>query len=72
MTGPFIGAALLTVIGMIAASFAGPAGWIAVGIGAVLVFGYLGLLLLYRRMSVRYRLTTHRLVIETRNLEPDR
>jgi membrane protein YdbS with pleckstrin-like domain len=63
MTPAFIGAALLTIIGGIAASFAGPIGWIAVAIGAALVFGYLLLSLLYNRYAVRYRLTTHRLVI---------
>jgi membrane protein YdbS with pleckstrin-like domain len=62
MMGPFIGAALLTIIGMIAASFAGPVGWMVVGIGAALLFGYLVILLLYRRMSIRYRLTTQRLL----------
>ena len=62
MTGPFIGAGLLTVVGIIAATFAGPVGWIAVAIGAVLVFGYLGLLLAYRRFGTRYRLTKQRLL----------
>jgi uncharacterized membrane protein YdbT with pleckstrin-like domain len=62
MIGHFIGAALLTIIGMVAASFAGPVGWMIVGIGAAIVFGYLALLLLYRRLSIRYRLTTQRLL----------
>jgi uncharacterized membrane protein YdbT with pleckstrin-like domain len=62
MIGHFIGAALLTIIGMVAASFAGPVGWKIVGIGAAIVFGYLALLLLYRRLSIRYRLTTQRLL----------
>ena len=30
----------------------------------VVVFGYLGMSLIYQRLSVHYRLTTHRLVIE--------
>jgi len=64
MTGAFVGAGLLAILGVIGASFAGPAGWIAVAIGAILVFGYLGLSLLYNKMSVHYRLTTHRLVIQ--------
>ena len=64
MTGAFILAALLTILGMIGASFAGPAGWVAVVIGALILFGYLGLLMLYKRMSVHYRLTTHRLVLQ--------
>lgn len=64
MTGPFVGAALLVVAGMIGSSFAGPAGWTAVAVGAVVVFVYLGLLLLYRQMAVRYRLTNQRLLRE--------
>ena len=64
MTSAFIGAALLAIVGMIVASFAGPAGWTAVGVGAILVFGYLVLSLIYQRLSVQYRLTTHRLVIQ--------
>lgn len=64
MTTSFIGAGLLTIIGMIAASFAGPAGWTAVGVGAVVVFGYLVLSMFYQQLSVHYRLTTHRLVIQ--------
>jgi len=68
MVGPLLGAVVLLILGMVAASFAGPAGWmigwIAVGIGAALVFGYLGILLLYRRMSIHYRLTSHRLVLQ--------
>jgi uncharacterized membrane protein YdbT with pleckstrin-like domain len=62
MIGSFIGAALLTIAGMIGASFAGPVGWIAVAIGAAIVFGYLGLLLAYRRLGTSYRLTTQRLL----------
>ncbi len=65
MAGHFVGAAILLALGMIAASFAGPIGWLIVGIGAVLVFGWLGLVLLYRRMTVRYRLTTHRFFTDT-------
>jgi membrane protein YdbS with pleckstrin-like domain len=64
MTSAFVGAALIIIIGMIAASFAGPAGWAAVGVGAIVVFGYLVLSLFYQRLSVNYRLTSHRLVIE--------
>ena len=41
MTGAYIGAALLAIVGMVVASFAGPAGWTAVGVGALIVFGYL-------------------------------
>src|SRR4051812_11782407 len=64
MASAFVGAALLAVIGMIAASFLGPAAWVAVAAGTLVVFGYLVLSLTYQRLSVQYRLTTHRLVIE--------
>ena len=64
MAASFVWAALLTVLGMVVASFAGPAGWTAVGIGATAAFGYLLLSLVYQRLSVHYRLTTHRLVIQ--------
>jgi len=63
MTPAFVIAGLLTIAGIVIASFAGPFGWTAVGIGAAIVFGYLILHLLYNRWAVRYRLTTHRLVI---------
>lgn len=65
MVGPFVGATLLVVIGMVAATFAGPVGWMVVGIGALLLFVYLGILLVYRRMSIRYRLTSQRLLRDT-------
>src|SRR3954447_10361350 len=35
MTGAFIGAALLVIAGAVGASFTGPAGWTALGIGAI-------------------------------------
>ena len=62
MAGPFVGAILLIVVAMIVASLAGPAGWLGVAIGAVVVLGYLGLLVLYRRATTHYRLTTQRLL----------
>src|SRR4029078_13277444 len=63
MTPAFVIAGLLTIAGIVIASFAGPFGWTAVGIGAAIVFGYLILHLLYHLWAVRYRLTAHRLVI---------
>src|SRR3990172_3969612 len=56
MVGPFLGAVVLTVLGMIAATFAGPVGWAAFAIGGLVVWGSLALLLLYRRLTVRDRL----------------
>jgi len=40
-------------------------GWTVVSIGAAILFGYLVLLLLYRRLGIRYRLTTQRLLRDT-------
>jgi uncharacterized membrane protein YdbT with pleckstrin-like domain len=65
MVGHFAGATLVTVIGIVVASFTGPPGWIVVVIGAALLYAYFGLLLLYRRVSIRYRLTTQRLLRDT-------
>lgn len=65
MIGTFVGAGLLTIVAMIAASFAPPIGWTVVIIGAVILFCYLGLLLLYRRLSKSYRLTSQRLLRDT-------
>jgi len=65
MVGPAIGLALLTVIALAAASFAGPVGWAIAGIGAVVFWAILGLVILYRRMTVAYRLTTYRFFHET-------
>jgi membrane protein YdbS with pleckstrin-like domain len=64
MTGSFIVAALLTIAALIGASFVGPPGVTAVGVGALVAFGYLVLSLIHARLSVHYRLTTHRLVVQ--------
>lgn len=64
MTGPFVGATLFAIAAVIVGSLIQPFGW-AVGLGlAVLLFAYLGWSLFYKRMSVHYRLTTHRLVLQ--------
>jgi membrane protein YdbS with pleckstrin-like domain len=65
MVGQAGGLAVLTVLGAIGASLAGPLGWIAWVIGAIALWGVLGLVILYRRLTVRYRLTTFRLFHET-------
>ena len=65
MIGPAIGLAILTGVGGIAASFAGPAGWAIFGVAAIGVWAILALVILYRRLTVRYRLTTYRLFYET-------
>lgn len=65
MIGTFAVAAVLTLAGLAVAIFGGPAGGLAFLIAAFLVWGGLGLLFLYRRMTVRYRLTTYRFFHET-------
>jgi membrane protein YdbS with pleckstrin-like domain len=65
MMGSALGLVILTVIGGVAASFAGPPGWMVFGIAAIVLWCLLGLVVLYRRLTVRYRLTTYRLFHET-------
>jgi hypothetical protein len=65
MIGTFAVAAVLTLVGLVVAILGGPLGGIAFMIAAVLVWGGLALLFLYRRSTVRYRLTTYRFFHET-------
>jgi len=60
MAGKFAAATVLTAIGIVAAAVAGPPGWLALVIGAAIVWGGLILVLAYRRLTVRYRLTNFR------------
>ncbi|MCC7476085.1 MAG: PH domain-containing protein [Pirellulales bacterium] len=63
MVGHFVGASVLTLVGVFLAAMSGrPVGWYLVGGGAALLFAYLTLLVLYRRYSIHYRLTTQRLL----------
>jgi membrane protein YdbS with pleckstrin-like domain len=66
MTAQFIlGGAIVVAAAVAAAVFnSDPFVWSAIGISALLIFGYLGLLLLYQRLSIQYQLTTHRLVVQ--------
>jgi membrane protein YdbS with pleckstrin-like domain len=64
MTGWYIVALVLGVIGMVVASNVDPNAWTAVAIGLLIVFGCLALYSVYKRMSEHYRLTTHRFVIQ--------
>jgi hypothetical protein len=60
-----IGLGVLTVAALVvSAIFATPA-LVYVGLGAVVVWAILGLVLLYKRLTVRYRLTTFRLFHES-------
>jgi uncharacterized membrane protein YdbT with pleckstrin-like domain len=65
MIGQAVGLALLTVVGGIAATFGGPAGWAVFGVAAIALWSVLALVVLYRRLTVKYRLTTYRLFHET-------
>ena len=66
MCGSLLAAALLSVVGlMIAAVLANTAvGWRVLGLSLLVMWGGLTLMLAYRRLSVRYRLTTYRLFHE--------
>jgi uncharacterized membrane protein YdbT with pleckstrin-like domain len=65
MAGTFAAAAVLTVLGVAIAAFAGPPGWIAFVVGALVVWSWLAFVYFYRRFTVRYRLTTFRFFHET-------
>jgi membrane protein YdbS with pleckstrin-like domain len=58
-------AAALTIVGAVVAALTGPPGWIVFAIGALILWAAIGLVALYRRMTVRYQLTTFRLFHET-------
>jgi membrane protein YdbS with pleckstrin-like domain len=64
MTGWYIVAIVLGVVGMVVASYVDPNAWTVVAIGLLIVFGSLALYSVYKRMSEHYRLTTHRFVIQ--------
>lgn len=65
MAGTFAAAGVLTALAAIVCIFFGPPGWIAFLIAAVLVWGGLGILYWYRRVTVRYRLTSYRFFHES-------
>jgi membrane protein YdbS with pleckstrin-like domain len=65
MIGPAFGLAVLTIAGLIAASFAGPIGWSVAAAATLILWTIFGLVILYRKLSVRYRLTTFRFFHET-------
>ncbi|HVT28564.1 MAG TPA: PH domain-containing protein [Lacipirellulaceae bacterium] len=65
--GWYIVAGVLTILAGAGALYAdaGSAVWLAIAVGALVVIGCLALYSQYKRMSVHYRLTTHRLVLQT-------
>src|SRR5215212_11267253 len=56
MTGWYIVAIVLGVVGMVVASNADPNAWTVVAIGLLVVFGCLALYSVYKRMSEHFRL----------------
>ena len=65
MIGPAAGLVVVTIAALVGGSFAGPVGISAAAIGAVVLWFIMGLVLMYRRMTVHYRLTTFRLFHES-------
>src|SRR4051812_42754836 len=63
-TSAFVGLALLTVIASALVLNLWPDGMIVVGLGAAVLAVHLVASMFYQRLSIHYRLTTHRLVIE--------
>jgi uncharacterized membrane protein YdbT with pleckstrin-like domain len=66
MYGPWLGAAVATIAGVIAVLMLQPdgTGWGIFAIAALVLWGSLLLTLAYRRISVKYRLTSQRLFHE--------
>jgi membrane protein YdbS with pleckstrin-like domain len=67
MIGPAIACAVVSVSAIVGGAFVLPdgMGWTLLAIMLVLVWAWLGLTLLYRRLTVRYRLTNYRLFHDT-------
>jgi membrane protein YdbS with pleckstrin-like domain len=65
MIWPALALAALTVFGGIAASFAGPIGWLVWGVVVAVAWAWLALVIVYRRLTVCYRLTSYRFFTET-------
>jgi membrane protein YdbS with pleckstrin-like domain len=65
MVGSFAAAGVVTIAGLLLAVLSGGPGLLIWGIGVLVVWGGLLLLLAYRRITVRYRLTTYRFFHET-------
>ncbi len=67
MVGPAIVCAALSLLALAGVIVTGSAAsaWLAFGVAMLVVWGWLGLTLLYRRMTVRYRLTSYRFFHDT-------
>lgn len=67
MVGPAIGCAIVSVLAVVGVAMFAPdgTGWTVLLIVLALIWGLLGLTLLYRRLTVRYRLTSYRFFHDT-------
>jgi membrane protein YdbS with pleckstrin-like domain len=65
MVGPAVGLGALTIVALAITAILAPPMLIIVGPVALVLWAILGVVLLYRRMTVRYRLTTYRFFHET-------
>jgi membrane protein YdbS with pleckstrin-like domain len=67
MIGPVIGAAVLSILGLVAVGLAGgsAAVWWWLLLAIILMWVAIALTMLYRRLTVHYQLTTYRLFHET-------
>lgn len=65
MVGPAVGLGILTVIGLVVAIMAAGVGLIVWAIAAAALWALLALLVWYKRLTVRYRLTNFRFFHET-------
>lgn len=64
MAGPAVGLVILTILAFIGGVFFPPLGIPIAVVVALVMWGWLGFVLLYRRLTVHYRLTTFRLFHE--------
>jgi membrane protein YdbS with pleckstrin-like domain len=66
MVGSFVGAGLITIVGIVLILLSGrSSAWFPFGIAVLAMWGALLLAALYKRLSVKYSLTTHRLFHES-------
>lgn len=64
MTGWYIPAAILTIVALVGSAYVAANAWMVVAAGAVVLFALLALYATYKRMSLRFQLTSHRFVIQ--------
>jgi len=64
MTGWYILVIIVMIAAMFVASTIDPNAWIFVAVGTLIVLAVMTIYSLYKKMSIHYRLTTHRFVIQ--------